>query len=110
MQIKIIGYPNCIHYIRARDKILTNWSVDPILVTQHGLISTAVDTVLLNHVVLLGARATTSPQIILMNNKYACCIGGEDQLNTIGCKSLADYFEAKVAGVSAHYAQYVFRS
>lgn len=124
MYIKIVGYPNCPHYIRARDKLKTFWLVEPIVVNQQGreYIESAVHNACSDYQVIKPLGIATSPQIILLNDIYACCIGGEDQLNTIGCKLLGGYFEAaqqnqeealavgEASVAAGHYIQHVVYS
>jgi hypothetical protein len=104
MYIKIVGYPNCPHYIRARDTLKTVWTVEPIPVQKQGrqYISVAVHDACSGYQIIRAPGIATSPQIILLNDMYACCVGGEDQLNTIGCNLLGDYFVTELHNQGVH--------
>lgn len=101
MNIVIIGFAECPHYIRALNRLNRFYDV----FAQEVGSSEEIDQVCLhfrdNHRHLRGWRSSTSPQIIVYNQSYDWCIGGEDNLISIGCNSLAARFENEIERLEA---------
>lgn len=97
MNIAIIGYANCPHYIRALNKLKSaSLNVFPQEVGSSKEIDHTCLHICSHRKHLQGWRSSTSPQIIVYNRQYEWCIGGEDNLISIGCNLLKTSFENKI--------------